>query len=81
VVGALKTWYHNRVVIKTYTDCHTLFEDVNLNKANNRPFDMAVVGSELMAERLVLQRVNPSMKVVVCDDVQTFKDEASKVLL
>lgn len=81
VVGALKTWYSNKVVIKTYSDTQAMFEAVNLNKAKNNPFDLAVVSSELMAERLVLQRVNPMMKVVVCDDEQTFKKEASKVLL
>lgn len=81
VVEALKTWYSNKVVIKTYTNSRAMFEAVNLQKAKNNPFDLAVVSSELMAERLVLQRVNPKMKVVVCDDAKTFKAEASKVLL
>jgi hypothetical protein len=81
VVGALKTWYSNRIVIKTYSDTQSMFEAVNLNKAKNNPFDMAVVSSDLMAERLVLQRVNPKMRVVVCDDEKTFKREASETLL
>jgi hypothetical protein len=81
VVGALKEWYSHKIVIKTYSNCHAMFEDVNLQKAKNHPFDMAVVSSELIAERLVLQRVNPNMRVVVCDDEDTFKKEASKVLL
>lgn len=81
VMGALKTWYNHKIVIKTYTDTRSMFEAISLNKAKNKPFDMAVVSSDLLAERLMLQRVNPNMKVVVCDDEQTFKKEASKVLL
>lgn len=81
VVGALQEWYKNRIVIKTYTDTRTMFEAVNLNKAKNKPFDMAVISPELMAERMVLQRANPQLKVVVCKDESSFKNETSKVLL
>ena len=81
VIGALKTWYSNRVIIEIYTNTHEMFEAVNLNKARNKPFDLAIVSSELLAERLVLQRANPKMKVIVCEDEQTFKQETSKVLL
>jgi len=81
VVGALKTWYSNKVVIKTYYDTRSMFEAVNVNRAKNRPFDMAVFSPEQMAERMILQRTNPNLKVVVCRDEQTLRSEASKVLL
>lgn len=81
VVDALQEWYKNKIVIKTYSDTREMFEAVNLNKAKNKPFDMAVISPELMAERMVLQRANPQLKVVVCKDHNTFRTETSKVLL
>lgn len=80
MVGALKQW-SNKVVIKTYADSHSMFEAVNVNKAKNKPFDMAVVSPNQIAERFVLQRANPLLKVVVCDDEKTFHQEVSKALL
>jgi len=81
VVGALKLWYSNKIVIQTYRDTHSMFEAVSLNKAKNKPFDMAVVSPEQMAERLILQRANPALKVVCCEDEQTLKAATAKVLL
>ena len=81
VVGVLKTWYNNKIVIQTYQDTHEMFEAVNVNRAKNKPFDMAVVSPDQMAERLVLQRANPNLKVVVCEDEQAFRAASAKVLL
>lgn len=81
MVAALKEWYHNRVVIETYKDTYAMFEAVNVNKARNKPFDVALVSPNDIAEKMVLQRSNPSLKVLVCQDAKTFKSEASKLLL
>lgn len=81
IVGALKSWYHNKVIIKTYTNTRQMFEAVNLNKAINKPFDMAVLSPNKEAEQLVLKRVNPDMKVVICKDAYSLHTEASKVML
>jgi len=81
MVETLKQWYNNKVVIRTYTDSYSMFEAVNVNKAKNKPFDMAVIGPSQLAERLVLQRANPSLKIVVCSDETSLHREVSKVLL
>lgn len=81
VIEVLKLWYSDRVVIRTYSDTYAMFEAVSINKARNKPFDMAVVSPEQVAERMVLQSANPTLKVVTCCDEKTLKTEASKVLL
>jgi len=81
MVESLKSWYSNKIVIQTYQDTHSMFEAVNVKNARNKPFDLAVMSPDQMAERLILQRANPNLKVVVYHDEQTLKDETSKLLL
>lgn len=78
---ALKSWYNNRIVIRTYSDSREMFEAVNINKAKNIPFDLAVLSPALQAEKMVLQQTNPSLKIVACYDENTLRLETSKVLL
>ena len=75
IIDSLYKWYNNRIVIKTYNDSHALFEAVNVNKARNRPFDCAVLPPKQDAEKMVLQRSNPALKVIVCKDAQSLKAE------
>lgn len=81
VVLSLKQWYSDKIVIKTFSDTYAMFEAVSVNKARNKPFDMAVVSPEQIAERMVLQRANPTLKVVAYSNEKTLKSDASKVLL
>jgi len=81
VVDSLLMWYSNKVVIQTYRDTREMFEAVNLYRAKNKPFDIVFVKPEQMAERLVLQRANPLLKVLACKDAKTLKAAADKVLL
>lgn len=81
VVESLKKWYSDKIVIRTYTDSHSMFEAMSLNKSKNKPFDIAVLSPGKVAERMVLQRSNPSLKILVCKDEQTLKTETSKVML
>jgi len=81
VVEALKSWYSDRIVIHTFDDTHDLFEAVNINKATNKPFDMAVLGAEKMAERMVLQHSNPALKIVMCQDETGLKRDCLSALL
>lgn len=81
MVNALRQWYSDKVVIETYDDTYDLFEAVNVNRVRNKPFDVAIMTPQKMAEKLVLQRSNPSLKVIVCQDAKTFKTEATKVML
>jgi hypothetical protein len=81
VIASLQQWYNDRVVIKAYSDTYSLFEAVSVNKAKNKPFDCAVLNPRQMAEKMVLQRSNPLLKVIVCEDTKQLRQEASKVML
>ncbi len=81
MVSALRQWYSDKAVIETYNDTYDLFEAVNVNRVRNKPFDIAVMSPQQLAEKLVLQRSNPALKVIVCQDAKTFRTEASKVML
>ena len=81
IIESLRKWYNDRVVIKTYSDTYALFEALSVQQARNKPFDCAVLNTNQMAEKMVLQRSNPSLKVILCQDAKTLKAEASKVML
>ena len=81
VMNTLKSWYNNRIIIKSYTDCHEMFAAVNLGKANKNPFDVAVLSPDEVAEKMVLRHSNPDMKIIVCKDECSLKEEAEKVML
>ena len=68
VIGVIRTWYSGKVIIKTYTDVHELFEAANLNRERNKPFDLTILCSKKDAERMILEQSNPNMKVIVCND-------------
>ena len=77
----LNSWYGGRVVIETYTNSYQMFEAVNVSKAKNKPFDLAIMSPEEMAEKLVLKQTNPNLRVLMCLDASSLRDETSKILL
>ena len=81
VVDAIKQWYNNQVVIKTYNDTHDLFEAISVNKARNKPFDCAVLAPRQDAERMVLQRSNPNLKVIICQDAKNIGAQVNRAML
>jgi hypothetical protein len=81
VVSALKEWYNNQVVIKTYGDTHEFFEAINVNKAKKQPFDCAVLAPRNDAEKMVLRQSNPNLRVIVCKDAQNIPAQVSRGML
>lgn len=81
VVNALREWYNNQVVIKTYDDTHAFFEAVSVNKANKHPFDCAVLAPRQEAERMVLRQSNPNLKVIVCKDTKNVHAQVCRAML
>lgn len=81
IVNSLKGWYNNKIVIKTYKNSESLIEAVNLNKAKNNPFDLTVLRRKEYAEKLILQRSNPNMTILVCDSCEDLKKITDKLLL
>jgi hypothetical protein len=66
---------YDKIVIETFADSHSLIEGVNLNKANNSPFDLTVLSPDEYVEKLILQKRNPDMKILVCKTVEDFQKE------
>jgi hypothetical protein len=81
IVSALKLWYNHRVVVETYSNSKKMFEGINYSKAKKCPFDLAVMGKDDIAEKAILNRTDPKMPVLLCKDLPTFRQEASKFLL
>lgn len=80
-VSSLKAICNHKVVVKTFSNSRALFQAINLEQATNHPFDMAVVSPNQLAEKMVLKQSNPDLRVVVCKDAQTLRDETLKLLL
>lgn len=80
-IDTLKRWYKNKIVIKSYTNSHEMFEALNINSAKNSPFDLAVFNSDEVAEKLVVKQIYPDLPVVLCKDEHMLKRESSKILL
>ena len=72
-ITTLKTWYDNKIVVKTYSNSRQMFEDISINKAKNRPFDAAVLSSKDAPVSMVLKQTDPSLKILMCKDEQIFE--------
>lgn len=81
IVSVLNKLYNHRIVINTYQDSYTLFEAVGVGNAKNKPVDLAVLTPGNDAEQMILKQSNPNLKVIICKDTSTLKDEASKAML
>jgi hypothetical protein len=81
MVQALTEWYSNKVVVQTYTDRKRMFLEMNIAAAKEKPFDMAIMKTDELPTSMVLKRTNPSVKVVMCDNVQKLKQETAKVMV
>ncbi len=81
IVAAFKSWYHNRIVIETYTDSNKMFEGINACKARKCPYDLTVMGTNDVAEKAILHQTDPKMPVLLCKNISTLRQEASKFLL
>ena len=77
----LNLWYHGRVVVETYNDSYQMFEAVSVSKSKNKPFDIAIMSPEEVAEKMILKQTNPNLKVLTCTDANSLKTETSKILL
>jgi hypothetical protein len=80
MVEALKEWYSNRVIVQSYTSHDQMFVDLNLAKCSKKPFDMAVMKPEELPTSMILRRAMPSLKVVMCEDLQNLKRQTVGVL-
>lgn len=81
VVNALKEWYNNRIVVRTFTNSSTMFEGINFCKANKCPFDLTVMNTQDLAEKMILKQTDPNMMVLLCKDVEGLKHETDKLVL
>ncbi len=79
VITTLRMWYNNKVVVKTYANSRQMFEGISINKAKNCPFDAAVLSSKDAPISMVLKQTDPSLKILMCKDEQTFKMEVTKL--
>ena len=63
VVSTIKEWYDDNIVVKTYNDSRLLFEAITLNKLQNHPFDMLYITEKNEAEKRVISKTAPELKI------------------
>lgn len=80
-MSLLKRLYNNKIVVKTYTDPHAMFMDMNSYMVKKCPFDLTILGPKEVAEKMILNQSNPDMKVLLCTDETILKHETSKLLI
>lgn len=82
ITNALKSWYDKRIVIESYTDSSSMFKAVNMSNAKNKPFDLAIFGSnDCKAKEMILKHTCPNLPIVTFKDETKLQKEASKFLL
>lgn len=81
ITKALKLWYDNRIVIETYTDPKHMFRAVNLCKAKNKPFDLAIFNSHEQTKQMILKHTCPTLPVLLFKDEDKLQKETSQFLL
>jgi len=80
-INLLTKLYKNRIIIKTFKTPKSMFQAINISKIKNQPFDIAILNSDEIEEKIILNYSNPSLKVILCSDETSLKLEASKLLL
>lgn len=82
IASALKLWYDRRIVIESYTDSSRMFQAVNMCNAKNKPFDLAIFGSnESKVKEIILKHTCPNLPIVTFKDEAKLQKETSKFLL
>lgn len=75
ISSTLKRWFNNKVSLEVYDDAHAMFMALNIAKAKNCPFRMAIMGPDQNVEaQLVLQHTDPNIKVVNYKDDSTLNN-------
>lgn len=76
ISNALKKIFDDKICIEFYGNTHDMFVAINVAKAKNCPFNIAIIGSQDELEaRIVLQRSNPSMEVISYVDDATLRSQ------
>lgn len=82
IATTLKSWFSNKIEIKSYTNSREMILDLNLAKAKNKPFDITIMGpDEWDASSIVLKHTDPSMQVIRYKDDKTLKKDTAKLSL
>jgi hypothetical protein len=83
ITDALKSWYDNRIVIESYNNSNHMFQAVNMSKAENRPFDLAIFSSNDISKtkQMILKHTCPNLPVVLFKNEEKLQIDASKFLL
>jgi hypothetical protein len=83
ITDALKSWYDNRIVIESYNNPTHMFQAVNMCRAKNKPFDLAIFGSNeyFKSKQMVLKHTCPNLPIVMFKDEEKLQKETSKFLL
>lgn len=80
IAETLKSWFHNKIVVESYTDPQQMFIDFNVARAKNKAFDMTIIGAdEDRAAKVVLKYADPSMEVIKYKDETTLKKDTGKL--
>lgn len=82
ITNILKLWYDKRIVIESYTNSSSMFNAINMCNATNKPFDLAIFGSEnSKAKKMILKHTCPNLPTVTFNDEEKLQKETSKFLL
>jgi len=77
---ALKSWYRNRVVIEGFKCPREMFEAIHISEIKHKPFDIAILSPAEDIEKRILNKSNPKLKVVLCEDERALKSEMCKIV-
>ncbi len=80
MIFVLKLWYRNRIVIEKFKCPRELFEAIHICEIKHKPFDIAILSPTEDIEKRILNKSNPKLKVVLCEDERTLKSEMCKIV-
>jgi len=82
ITETLKRWFSNKVIIESYTNSYDMFIGINLAKANNKPFDMTIIGPDEGQETvMILKWVDSNMGIINLKDENSLKKDTVKLAL